>query len=88
MYAIVKYFLTDIESEVGMGIAEVCTKEADAEEILATEVEDDFTHVGGMYDKVFREWEWDMLDVQESDPELYEKLAEYYCFYHIKICEI
>ena len=85
MFAIVRYRMESIDSDVELDIVEVCSKEGDATEYLTMTVEDDFNGVN-LYDEVEGKWEWDMEDVK--DEELKDQLDEHYLFYHIKICEV
>lgn len=87
MYAIVRYFMEDLDKEPQMEIVNVALCDPDAEEMLACQVEEDFDGVDGLYDKVHRLWEWDMDD-EDGDKEFWSKLEEHYYLYHIKICEL
>ena len=85
MYAIVRYRMESVDSEVELDIVNVALNDPDAEEMLACQVDEDFDGVD-LYSKVFQSWEWDMED--EKDDELKAQLEEQYLIYHIKICEL
>ena len=87
MYAIVRYCIEDVDSDPDMDIIAATSNGLDAEEMFATQIGDDFGGVEGIYDKVFKLWEWDINDMIK-DEELMEELEKYYFVYHIKICDI
>lgn len=86
MYAIVRYCIEDEDSNPEMEILGATLNDLDAEEMLATQIENDFDGVD-IYNKVFKLWEWDINDMMK-DEELWEELEKYYFAYHIKICEL
>ena len=87
MYAIVRYCIENVDSDPEMEVVGVALNSPDAEEMLATQIENDFDGVEDLYDEVFKLWEWNINDMMK-DEELWEKLQEHYFVYHIKICEL
>ncbi len=93
MYAVIKYCIEDIDidaktdTETQFYVVGVSLAEDDAEEMLALQVEEDFSDVEDIYDHVNGKWEWKMDDEIGND-ELMEALNEHFFSYHIKICEL
>ena len=87
MYAIIRYCMEDVNSDIQLDVVGVALNSPDAEEMLACQVDNDFDDVEDIYGKVFQEWEWDMNDMMK-DEKLMEELEEHFFMYHIKICEL